>query len=395
MIADAASCPFCNAPLPPLAGAPSTEKLPCPRCGELVPAGCWRVDAAATGIRAGQAGKPDLRQEGKADNRKTALIMICIMLMMATIGLFYALWTLRDRQARHPWMPKKLEPIAFRRPLDLAGLGYLPKDCKLVAGLQVAEMMQDEKVGKKLLAAPRPTLLDWPLKQIARTSGVTVEEIDHIVLGSADLTRLVMVVKARGKISLEKIADARPVRSSKQEDRPVYEFAMLPPIGNALVWCVDDETLVYALPAENLNGLSVQPRAVKEAISGPFHEVLAQRLPKQNYVWAAGRVDQLGPAAVFLPLIVKADVGFLKETKTIALGLTPLEGLTLIGHFHMTDAKAAAKLKARLDDTKIEGATSQKTETTPADQPQHWVSWQVRGDTATLRAWLGEGKEAK
>lgn len=314
------------------------------------------------------------------------------MLTMAIIGLSYALWTVKERQARHPWMPKKLEPIAFRRPLELSSLGYLPKHCPIVAGLHIAEMMQDEEVGKKLLAEPRPEMLEWALKPIARTSGLTLEEIDHVVLGvmfEQQTPQLVMIVKARSKISLEKIAEARPAKSSLYQERPVYEFTSKS--GDTLVWCVDDETLIYlyrldAPKVEHLKNLPTKPRSLDEALSPTAHAVMKERLPKQAFAWAAGDLDALGALKLALPLMLgaKADFSVLFEAQRFAVSVAPNGGVTLNGSFLMKDAKASGRLKSFLEGVAIEGAKSQKVELPPADVEQ-WVSWQVRGDAAAIR----------
>jgi hypothetical protein len=387
------SCPYCNATLPPLATTPTTEKLPCPRCGEMVPAARWRVDAA-TGIRPGEPPLPTSlpRGEGtKADNRKTAFIIVGIMALMALLGGAYALWTTKERQDRHPWMPQKLEPIAFRRPLELPGLAYLPKDCRIVAAVQVAEILQDEKAGKPLLAEPRPKLLDWPIKQITRTSGLTLEDIDHVVIGANDLTQAVMIVKARAKISQAKIVEARPVKTFKHEGRPAYEFTVQPP-ATMLVWSIDDETLAYVIrlddaKAEHLRVLSAQPKAIREAVPG--RDVFVERLPTQNFAWAAGQLDQVFGLPLMLALMTggKAELGFVKDLKTFTVGITPEAGLTLVGNFHLTDAKAAASFKTQLEGVRMEGMTAKVVSPEP-NAAEQWVSWQVRGDAARLRAWL-------
>ena len=81
-----------------------------------------------------------------------------------------------------------------------------------------------------------------------------------------------------------------------------------------------------------------------------------------------------------------------KDLKVFALGLEPVEGLTLTGHFQMTDAKATAKFKAILEGVKIERA-KQKVEATPAEEKEQWVIWQVRGDVAAMRDFLNKQKK--
>ncbi len=400
---NASHCPFCNGVLPALASSPADGKHKCPRCGEPVAAERWKVDPAlATAFQAGTA--PVQRAaDFRPANRKTGLIVLGIMISMAVAGLSYALWTTKIRKDRHPKPVDKFETITARRPMELAGLGYLPKDCQLIAGLHIAEMLND-KTGQALWAEPRPALLDWSVKQIGRTTGLKVGDLDHVVLATAfdaNFPQLVMIVKSRPKISLEKIVEARPIHARLHEEKPLYEFS-LEPIGAALVWCIDDYTLIYVIRldgprTEHLRGLSATPRKIDEAVPGVLAKIMNERLPGRPYAWALGRLDQLGPMKDFLPLALgaKADPGPLKELQMFALGLEPVEGLTLKGEFRFPSAKTAATFKTFLELATIDRAKSQKVEAAPPDEPEQWVSWQVRGDTVMIRDLLNRGKEVR
>ena len=117
----------------------------------------------------------------------------------------------------------------------------------------------------------------------------------------------------------------------------------------------------------------------------------------RQFLWAVGRLDELGPLKAMLPILLagKADLGPILDVKTFAIGLAPVEGLTMTGHFQLTDAKAAAKLKNRLEAVKVEGAKSQKVETPPPEVQTPWVTWQVRGDVNVMRRLLNQGQEVK
>ena len=240
-----AQCPFCNGILPALPTRPTGAKLPCPRCGEPVPAARWPVGTAIASGEPPLAVQPP-RMAPVPGVRKTAFAILGIMLVMTIVGLSYMLWTTKLRQSRHPWMPEKLEAIEFRQPLQLTGLGYLPKGTQIVVGLQVAEWL-DDKAGKQLLAEPRPALLDWLLKQITRSTNLKIEQIDHIVLGSTLDVQLVAVVKTRQPYSLQKISEAvQPAQSTLYQNQALYEFP-LKPMGNAMLWCVEERTLLFVL----------------------------------------------------------------------------------------------------------------------------------------------------
>src|SRR6266851_3224135 len=104
MNADVHVCPFCNGLLPALSTSPSAGKLPCPRCGELIPASRWQVDTViASGepkltTHTGGADRSDATRQIVPGIRKTALIVLGIMLAMAVVGLSYALWTTKLRR---------------------------------------------------------------------------------------------------------------------------------------------------------------------------------------------------------------------------------------------------------------------------------------------------------
>jgi hypothetical protein len=407
MNADVHVCPFCNGLLPALSTSPSAGKLPCPRCGELIAASRWQVDTAiASGepkltTHTGAADRPDTTRQNVPGIRKTALIVLGIMLSMAVVGLSYMLWT---REFRRSLDPKgSLDPVTYRKPLELEGLGYLPKDSDIIVGLQIAEWLADKKVGKPLLDEPRPAVLDWVMKQLPRVTGMPLEELDHVVLAASfDTPQVVMVVKTRRPIAPEKIAEhAKPSKAPSHQDKPLYEISFNPPV-EALVWCVGAKTLLLVLrfdapKREHLNGLSATPRRIEEIVYAPLREALKERLPKYQLLWAAGRLDRLGMLKDMLALVpaVKPYLEATKDLKTFAIGLEPVEGLTLTGHFQMTDAKAAAKFKSFLEGVKIDGAQSQKVVAPPADEKEQWMIWQVRGDVTVMREFMNRGKNGK
>ena len=254
MTLEAAVCPFCNSVLSAIAAAPTAEKLPCPRCGEPVPTARWPVvqsvppsPAMSAAIRGGTPG-----------TRATLFVILGVMLTMAVVSLSYALWTVKLRQARHPKMPEKQEAIAFRRPTELSGLGYLPKGTQVVIGLQIAEWL-DDKAGKQLLEEPRPAYLDWLLKQVTRATSLKLEQLDHIIAASTLDTQLVLIVKTRQPYSLEKIVDAvQPVRSSNYQQKPLYEYA-LKPLGEAMLWCVEERHVDLRAAARSRRRSSTWP----------------------------------------------------------------------------------------------------------------------------------------
>src|SRR2546425_7514214 len=100
-----------------------------------------------------------------------------------------------------------------------------------------------------------------------------------------------------------------------------------------------------------------------EVLSAPLREAMKERLAKYQFAWAVGQpnaVVRLKDLSSFLTLVpgVKIDVTPLQEFNTFAIGLEPIDGLTLTGHFQT--GESTASFKKRLDGVKIAGATSQK-----------------------------------
>jgi hypothetical protein len=281
--------------------------------------------------------------------------------------------------------------------LELDGMGYLPRNSQVIVGLQIAEMLEDKKIGKPLLDEPRPAGLDWVLKQIIRTTGMELHEIDHVLLATTlDLKsqHLTFVVKTRRPIDFKKVAQAGPVESTLHQQEPLYQFS-LKPAGEALIWCVDERTALCVIgldvpKIEHLQGLSKTPRPIDEVLPVPLRDALKERLAKYQFAWAVGRLDQLGALKDLLPFVpgLKMDLTAIAGLKTAALGLEPIDGVTLTGHFQVGDAKSVGRFKTLLGGIKITGATSQKVEAPPAEANDPWVTWQVRGDAAMMRNWL-------
>jgi len=389
------TCTACNAILPTISAPAAAEKLPCPRCGELVPAARWPL-AVAQGIAPPPA-KP-AESDPPPGIHQTAWIVVTIMVTTASIGLGYMLWTVKDRRARDP--KALLDPVKYAKPIDLTGLTYLPKDADVIVGVHLAEWLDDKKVGKPLLDEPRPSPLDWLLKQLPRVTGLPMEEIDHVVLSAKlDALQLSLVIKTRRAYSLEKIAEsARRSETSMHQGKPAYAVS-LPPYAEAMVWCVEEKTTVCIIRVldapkpEHLNALSPTPRKLEDIVPAPLLSALRTRLPRKHFAWAVGRLDAVKEAPAFVPM-GKGDAAMLRGIKVFAVGLEPVEELTFSGDFLMADAKAIERFKTYLETIIVPGAKSQKVVVPPPDQ-EPWLTWQLRGDVATMRQWLNRGQEIK
>src|SRR5450755_2124634 len=91
------TCPFCNAVIPPMPGLVVGQRIACPRCGEgfavsHVPVGEVGLSIAQVPDRLGPIPKP------VRANRIIGGLVLGVMLLMAGVGLAYALATVQMRR---------------------------------------------------------------------------------------------------------------------------------------------------------------------------------------------------------------------------------------------------------------------------------------------------------
>ncbi len=400
-----AHCPFCNAVLPPLSAPPTLPRIPCPRCGEMVPATRWSVDLAAASL-AGLPPKPVGPQV--PGTRRTMLVLLGVMAAMACISLVYALSTVsvrREHDYKERPHAKRLDAIPLRAPLELSGLGWLPTGSQLVVGVHLAEIFDDQAT-KALLDEPRPVLLDTFLKQLPRTTGLPLEAFDHVLIATRfdkDFPQVTVIARTRRPYDQAKIAEKiQPTRTMKFRDRAAYEFA-LKPLGDALLWCADDKTLIYALRPEapKLSHLADVPEKANEkleSLSPELKQVIAERVNKQSVLWLAADMDAFQPVLKEYGKLLPnpEQLTFLKSLKRVAVGVYSQEGITLNGHFQANSVEGSKSLQGLFNAAVFTGAKSQKVEGPPAGATQLddlWVIWQIRAEVDSLRAALNAAKK--
>src|SRR5947209_5113719 len=96
------ACPFCNAEVPVAPGLPSGPKVTCPRCGEAFALRQPTTDVRRPGLVANNAPATHLaptsspipqlpRPSKRSANRRVAALVVGVMVLMAGLGLTYAL----------------------------------------------------------------------------------------------------------------------------------------------------------------------------------------------------------------------------------------------------------------------------------------------------------------
>jgi len=395
------TCPYCNTRI---AGPAAGVRPTCPRCGEPLP-----TAPAATGATSSATPATGDRRVEQAStstptglsNRTLAGIILGVMLAMFLIGLGYALWTASVRNQRHPQPSTELE-ITSPNPPELPGLGYLPRDVNLIAALRPADLLESA-VGKTLLAAPRPVILDKTLGAVERWTGLKPEDIDHLIAGTTltaePFPLVVLVVQTRRPYDLVSLATALKSKYTLRYDRPLFLFD-LASVGKGYLWSPKDRIMVLVLrllggvaPAD-LDNIPRDPWPALESLQSAKLRGVLDRLGKESLAWFAVHLpDPAVLNSVLGPWQPKGDIDtFAKRSDALGLWLVPdKNSIEFSGAFHGRTDTAAAELKELLARRSISGMSIRVDGGPAKDVPAAdalWVNLQMRGPAAKVRELL-------
>jgi hypothetical protein len=250
-------------------------------------------------------------------NGATSLFILANMVALALLTLGGALATqsyrrhidagLPPRPKRSP-LPEDIVPAgpAAVAPARLAALDYLPPKVDLLAGVHVAELM-DDPVGKKLITEPlkfgntEVRLADFPGK-----IGLELPDLDHFVVGMRvdEPLSVVFVVRTKQAYNAHKVREALSARSlpGQTGGRTLYEAKF--PAGNlpALLWCADDRTLLIGLARESLEKANVPSEDRPDSLVPEVREVLRTRVRPYAQLWVVGHAGDWTKTAASLLL---------------------------------------------------------------------------------------------
>ena len=348
--------------------------------------------------------------------RSNAALATFVLANMATVALAvlpFALATTQFRRANDPRKPPVESPAPrltsaaeIVAPAQLAGLGYLPDDCNIVAGVHVAELA-DYPIGPKLLTRPpadvpdgeqRPWLVEQGLGFVEKYAGLRAEEIDHLIFGVKSegfLPRVTVVVRTRSPYDSARVAHAQaPVVPAKHHDKDLYQFKMRP-AGDASLWCADARTLVLLIRLDGLLArdrqlLSDTPRVGPLAPPQPVRRIMARMLgPGTPIWWAAGEVEQAELAANLLPVGEKdAELAkLLQQATNLTAGLRLHKDPAVLANIECHDSGAARRLAELLAKQSFGELGAPEVAGPPPGSAERWVSVQFRGSAeAVVRA---------
>jgi hypothetical protein len=331
------------------------------------------------------------------------------MVSVALLVLPFALeWTAfrRGNDPRKP--PGEPAPLGARQrrgapvppvaPAQLAGLGYLPENCNLVAGIHVAELYQ-LPIGAKLFETrkaaadgepPPPWLIEQGLGRVEAWTGLKPPSIDHIVFGlriDDKLPHLTIVVRTREPYDPQSVA-AKQGKTVPIEhlNRKLYQFNT-PPIGYGMLWLADARTLILVWRIDSLTDrdrqdLKDKPRMGADGPPPALRKVLSERLTRGTLIWwSAVDVEQPELAAGMLPGAAKDKelVKALQSVRSVTAGLRLQDDAAALASIECEDAASAKRLAELLPQQRLPGLDKPTVAGPAPDGSDAWVSLQLRG----------------
>ncbi len=128
MLSDVLTCPYCNTPAAPPAGARPGQRISCSRCGESFP---YRGSGESTPVTASPMPAPPpppIAAPRRFSNGEIGRFVLGVMVVMAVIGLAYALSTQGIRREYDIHLPKTKAisiPVYLMIPLVLFVVGLI------------------------------------------------------------------------------------------------------------------------------------------------------------------------------------------------------------------------------------------------------------------------------
>jgi hypothetical protein len=343
----------------PLPAGIVPQRITCPRCGEpFVP---HTPEAMGIGDWAAEAGTASPEQVPRAtakrwSNRAIGWTVFGGMVVMATVGLIFALATQSERRRRDvPVVPMTLTPISTVAPARLSGLGYLPADSDLVAGFHMAEL-QVIPTSKDFPDVYRVPQVARFLQDLTHDTGLANNDLDHAVLSMCTkdfvIPRVVLIVQTRRAYDLKQLRTGLNAnRQSERHKKTLYHFTPSQSKLPAVVWCAGPQTIVFGLTEDSFDAVPAEPLAGCDHLSASLQELVKKRIEKVAQFWLAADVsspDKKPALQLLLNSLAKEDRDLLAKVKAFDFWLRFDKELTLGAAFNCLDAEAAERVEQAL-----------------------------------------------
>jgi hypothetical protein len=239
----------------------------------------------------------------RRSNGATLLFIVGNMLALALLTLGGALATngyrrhldagLPGRPRRSPVIEETVPPGPVTvAPGNLAAIRYLPSKIDLLAGVHVAELL-DNVADRKLVEEPlKFGNQDVKLSDLAGRFGLQAGDIDHFVVGvrSDELLSVIIVVRSRQGYDREKVKHALKAKGvpGPPGGRTLYKVSFPSENLSSFLWCADDHTFLISLAQELIETAKIPTDSSPDPLVPEVRAVLNERIRPVGQLWIAG-----------------------------------------------------------------------------------------------------------
>ena len=352
MTADASTCPYCNSNLPANLQPAPGRGLVCPRCQEVLP-----HTALPTNNPAAAASGEFREERDPPSSKRVAAYVLCLMCVMAAIGLAFAWGTTSLRRSRDH-MADQTDPETIHRvvlaPGALPGLGYIPGDVNVILGVNVAEAAGQEDslrflhAVRSLSGIPAGPKLEGLLTQLW-------DQLDHVILGvrleDQLLPRFTLVLRSLRTIDKDAVLKALKAEHKEHGKRSIYSFPLEFVGIDGTLWIADEHTLVITRAPTDLDPVPLKLAPGTDRFNSDLQAVFKADLPIGVLFWVAAATrhgDQLLAPLVQLGYVAPSDAAGLSPLQRLGVWFRIEKKLAMEANAECRDEQAATKVKAYL-----------------------------------------------
>lgn len=219
---------------------------------------------------------------------------------LTVVGAVLVVLTLQPRRNPEANEPDLL-PVRAVPPAELAGLGYVPDDVDVVAGLHVAQALETP-AGRELLDHFQVGRTDIGMASFEKWTGLKRQELDHVVLGlhvsGQLLPAITLVIETRRPYDVARVRAAFPAKGhAKPTNKPLHATEIkVNGVGfEALVWFADARALVVFVGVESskINAVPDLPPSGAGRLAEPLQTLLRdrERIDPESQLWIVGRTE--------------------------------------------------------------------------------------------------------
>jgi hypothetical protein len=315
------------------------------------------------------------------------------------------------QRASRPGLDRDESPVRIVAPAELAGLGYLPTDSDLIAGVHIAEAFKDPLAREFLVKMSfRVGKNEVGLRSIEQWTGVKLRDIDHVALGlrlknSLLFPRMTLVVRTRLPYDAAAVRKALQASPAPEPDKKeLYKITLGESVLDrvAIVWFADSTTLVLGLSANDFKRVPTTPREGVDNLPPDLVRLMKQ-MGKGTPAWLVGSPESWEKSTAWDMLVRRAkddpSAKLLAKVQGLGVWFHFGNGMTLNAAFVCPDpatAKSLDKVLTGADGERkplelpapkraLEPIYKELGQTLNSKQDRNWLRLQAKASEETLR----------